>query len=354
MPRINPQHRVPLAALVLALVVALVPAPLAAQEPSATTMVIEVSLEDEWEFLGEGLFVFVGETHCATATEAAADVTLGTADQDSACGTPDETITFLGANGGLFFETAIFTGGTSFSLMNPAPVPPHTAYPAFVCAFLASEGIDRTDCDVIGPPGAVAVWQFAPKFIFGDERAVTALVSLMDGAPVEYAVPLSPANGDELPLLQASGTLDIDEEPQVAEARTCRVWHPDDAPGLLGLAEALSDELVDVFGDLGLAITPCERTADAASADLLLWREADPTPVDFTAFTMDGSFLVSTYTPPPAPHSPPLPPGAPQPADAGNAGRVAASEGRGGTAIALLMLGLTLAGAAGARAIARG
>lgn len=366
MPRTH--HRTPLAAFALALLVALVPASLAAQEPTATTMVIEVPDPDQPDYLpgssnldyfGGRFAVFADGALCVDgdvpADGGAFFAVLGEAGQPEECGTPGARVEFAGKAGGPFhFETVVTLGATA-TLNNWAPYPTHTPFPLHVCAWLAEQGVEVSGCQMIGgSPGSMVVWQFAPKFIFGDERTVISLVSLMDGVPFGYAQPVAPANGDELLLLQASGTLSIDEELQVAETRTCRVWYPDDpdAPGFVGLSDTLTEEFVRVFDDLGLDITPCERTAEAEAADLLLWREEEPPPLDFSAFTMDGSFLVSTWAPPP-PSGTPAAPGAPAPAPSGNAGLVTPSQDRGVEVIALLMLGLTLAGAVGARAIAR-
>lgn len=151
-------------------------------------------------------------------------------------------------------------------------------------------------------------WRFAPVFIFGDERAILALNMLIDEDAIEAAAPTPVAleygdpqilatlggipAGDEVPLLQAAGIVDMDGQVSgLQEVRACRVWVPADHETLAVVATALSAELVRVFGEFGLDITPCDLTSDVAGADLYVFTDEIAPSVDFGAYRFEGGFL---------------------------------------------------------------
>lgn len=332
---------------------ALHPGELSAQESTVTIEVPDPAPDSAQDFFGERFAVFVDGVLCVEGDVPATGgftIILGEDDQPSACREEGGLIELAGTQTGPMFLTMTFAAGVSRTFDNWAPYPTHTPYPEYVCEWFGARRYDISGCvpQVMTPHGMV-LWQFAPRSVFADERVIIALVSLVDpframetweGAPVAlaYGAPdgIPPANDDQVLLLRAAGVLDADGSALVKEARTCRMWLPEqgDLPIIEAYASGVVAELVAAFDTIGIATNPCEITTNRALADILFWQFGQDPPIDFQAPAADDSFLVVDGAP------------APIPSAAGNAGLLATPEGN-----ATPMLAAALAILVGARVI---
>ena len=140
------------------------------------------------------------------------------------------------------------------------------------------------------PADGDLTWELANRGMFRDQRVRMAFALLVDEAAVMTAAGLDgqplvygdqelretllnvPLEDAEL-LLAASGIATPGEPAQLQQTRACLIWTPPDAAALQqrqAVVTALAAELVRVFANLGVVIDPCQVTASAADADLIV------------------------------------------------------------------------------------
>ena len=191
------------------------------------------------------------------------------------------------------------------------------------------------------PADGDLTWQLANRGMFRDQRVRMAFALLVDEAAVMTAAGLDgqplvygdqelretllnvPLEDAEL-LLAASGIATPGEPAQLQQTRVCQIWTPTDAAGLQqrqAVVTALAAELVRVFANLGVVIDPCQVTASAADADLIVSAIGlDGGPSTTVDLNLEG-FLGQLVAPSA---------GAPGPANGGGVG--SPQPGRGGNA----------------------
>lgn len=105
------------------------------------------------ELVAGRLSVFGDGVLCGSFNAAAGvSLAVGTVVQPDACRREAAVLELVDGMGRRLAQSFNFEPGATERLENFAPVPPGSVYPQYICDLLDAEGIERAECQVVGPP----------------------------------------------------------------------------------------------------------------------------------------------------------------------------------------------------------